>query len=94
MIAVLTILEIYRNREQAWHEVWQRVDLAQRKAEGFHAGRLLRDADKPGRYVILTEWDDRSRYDSFIRHIGVTWLNDAWEFSPGPATVLFLHEES
>jgi hypothetical protein len=44
--------------------------------------------------VILSEWEDRARYDRYIRLIGVPWLRDAWEYARGPATVLFLQEET
>jgi heme-degrading monooxygenase HmoA len=94
MIAVLSVVEIYPDREEVWRQVWQQVEATHRAAEGFHSVRLFHDADQPERYVVLSEWEDRSHYDSFIRHIGVPWLHDAWEYAPESATVLFLVEET
>lgn len=92
MITVLTIIEIYPDREEVWRQLWRQVEVTFRSAEGFRSVRLFHDADQPERYVIFSDWDDRAHYDSFVRHIGVPWLHDAWEFARQPATVMFLRE--
>jgi quinol monooxygenase YgiN len=94
MIAVLTIVQIYPDREKVWQQVWQQLEATHRGAEGCRAVRLFHDADLLERYVILSEWDDRAHYDSFVRHIGVPWLQDAWGYAPQPATAMFLQEET
>jgi heme-degrading monooxygenase HmoA len=93
VIAVVSILDIYPNRQEAWQQVWQQVYAAHRAAEGFYTARLFHDADRSERFVILSEWDDRAHYNQFVRHVGVPWLVDAFEYSPGPATVMVVQEQ-
>jgi heme-degrading monooxygenase HmoA len=92
MITVLSLIEIYPEREDAWHETWRSIQPNFQTAEGWRSVRLFRDADHRERYFVLSEWDDRALYDSFIRYIGVPWLWDAWEYGPRPAVVMFLEE--
>jgi heme-degrading monooxygenase HmoA len=94
MIAVLSIIEIHPDRRQVWKQLRQQVEASQRAADGFRAIRVFHDTDHPERYLVLSEWEDRARYDAYIRHIGIPWLQDAWEFERRPATVMFLEEET
>jgi quinol monooxygenase YgiN len=95
MITVVSVVEIYPGREDAWHEVWQQLHTARRTAEGFRAARLFRDVDHPERYVLLQEWENRDCLDRFARHVGLTWLMDDWKLGPrAPLALVVLQEES
>jgi heme-degrading monooxygenase HmoA len=94
MIAVLSVIEIYPDHDEIWQQVWQQVEATHRAAEGFRTVRIFHDADQLERYVILSEWEERAHYDKLVRHIGLPFLQDAWEYAPRPATVLFLREET
>jgi heme-degrading monooxygenase HmoA len=93
VIAVVSIVEIYRGRQEAWKQVWQQTSAVQRAAEGVRSVRLFHDTDQPERYVIFSEWEDRAHYDRFVRHAGISWLLDVWEYAPGTSTQMVVEEE-
>jgi heme-degrading monooxygenase HmoA len=92
MATVLTILEVTPHREREWHQIWERARYLHEQQEGFRGGTLYCDTDEPGRYVILSEWDDRTHFNAFMRSMGTLWLDDALKYLARPATVMFLEE--
>lgn len=95
MVAIVSALEIYPDRQNEWHDVWRQVQAARCEAEGFRAARLFRDVDRPERYVILEEWEDRRDFDRFARQMGFPWLLQEWRLGPRvPLGPTVLQEES
>lgn len=94
MITILFIVETYPDRQVTSQQLWREVSSSLLNADGFHSVRTFHDVDQSERYLILTEWEDRAKCDSFARRIGLPWLRSAWEYAPQPATVMYLEETS
>lgn len=93
MVAIVSALEIYPDRQRDWHELWRQVQAEHSAAQGFRAARLFHDVDQPERYVILEEWEDRHDFNRFARQAGVPWLLEEWELGPPPPLGLMVVQE-
>jgi heme-degrading monooxygenase HmoA len=77
MITILTTVEVQRGREEDFEEMWRRMRSEQDHYAGLRTDRLLRDTDHHGRYVAISEWDEREQFNAFERASGAVWLRGA-----------------
>lgn len=93
MITALSDVRIYSEREEEWYHVCRKKHAAHAAAARFLRDRLFDVADHPGRYVVLSEREDRDRHNRLARYVRALWLLDEWDFGPVPFGLL-LQEES
>jgi heme-degrading monooxygenase HmoA len=60
--------------EVAWEQVWPRAAAVCRQHPGLRTARLLRDAHRPGRYMLHSEWESHEHVNQFVRTSGLLWL--------------------
>jgi heme-degrading monooxygenase HmoA len=66
---VVTIGMNYRvlpDKEEIFESTFRKVLSSMKKIEGHSFSKMFRDIDEPNHYVILSEWNDRSAFDSFV----------------------------
>lgn len=74
MITRMTTIEVAPERAAEWEDMWHRVHAVYRQHPGFRGARLLRNADRPGYYVLQTEWEERAHANEALRIAGMTWI--------------------
>jgi quinol monooxygenase YgiN len=85
MITVMTTVHIKPGHEEEWEQVWQRARELYRSHDGFGGSRRLRHTDHPGHWTVETEWASREQYNTFVRNMGLRWIDDAlhlWDRPP------------
>jgi heme-degrading monooxygenase HmoA len=74
MITVMAIFVMADGHDVAWDDVWRRATTVCEQQPGLRSARLLRDVNRPGRYIFHSEWDQREDADYFVRKSGFLWL--------------------
>jgi heme-degrading monooxygenase HmoA len=74
MTTVVATFVMAPDLEVAWEQVWPQADALCRQQPGFRTARLLRDAHRPRRYMLHTEWESREHVNEFVRTSGLLWL--------------------
>lgn len=92
MAVILAIVEIAPEHEDEWQQIWRQTQQRQEEQPGFRAARRFHDTTQPGRYVFLSEWEDRADHDVMVRSLGLLWLDRALEFLARPVSILVLEE--
>lgn len=59
--------QVKAGKEAVFERAFDAVLEALRKAEGHVNSWLYRDTHSSGSYLILSEWNDRAKFDAFIR---------------------------
>ena len=74
MTTVVATFVMAPGLEVAWEQVWPHADALCRQQPGFRTARLLRDAHRPRRYMLHSEWESREHVNAFVRTSGLLWL--------------------
>ena len=67
MITVGMNYEILEGKEALFEKAFQSVLQVMQGMPGHQHSFLYTDVHKPGSYLILSEWSDRTAFDAFIR---------------------------
>ncbi len=80
MVTVGLDYDVVPGRETDFEDAYRAVAAALRGAPGHVRSRLYRDVERPGSYLIHSEWSDRDAFARFVRSpefAGVTaWSRD------------------
>ncbi|MHC4066470.1 MAG: antibiotic biosynthesis monooxygenase family protein [Planctomycetota bacterium] len=66
MVTVGMNYRIVQGKEGVFENAFTKVVHAMRKAPGHAQTRLYREVDDAGHYLIVSEWNDKSAFESFI----------------------------
>lgn len=67
MITIGMNYHVIPGKEQQFENAFEGVANALNKAEGHKQSRLYKDCKDPGVYLIMSEWEDESAYQAFVR---------------------------
>jgi heme-degrading monooxygenase HmoA len=85
MITVMATFVLAPEVEVAWEQVCERAAGFCRQQAGLRTARVFRDAHRPGRYLLHSEWESRAHVNQFVRRSGLLWLlRDADLFAEHP----------
>jgi quinol monooxygenase YgiN len=91
-ITVVASITLVPGREDRWVEAWE--ELGQRALNdprsGCYAFRLFHDIVDQHHFVLTSEWESRSAFDSFMQSAGALWLARGLEYSSLPVKVMYL----
>lgn len=66
MVTIGMNYRVLPGKEEIFESAFRKVLKAMGGISGHTATRMCRDIDDPQSYVILSEWNDRAAFDSFI----------------------------
>jgi len=66
MITVGMNYAVIPGKEQAFEDAFKGVLSVMASTEGHRESHLFRDVHEPQRYLITSDWGDRSAFDQFI----------------------------
>lgn len=67
MITVGMNYEVREGKGPLFEEEFRKVLLAMASMPGHVESRLFRDIDKPGSYLIHSEWESKEHFTAFVR---------------------------
>jgi heme-degrading monooxygenase HmoA len=66
MITIGMNYRVLPGKEETFESTFRKVLGSMKDIEGHSFSKMFRDIDEPNHYVILSDWNDRSAFDSFI----------------------------
>ena len=90
MITVVATFVMAPDVDIAWEEVWQHAHAACRQHPGFRTARLMRDANRPRRYMLHSEWESHEHANRFVRTSGLLWLLRGLDLLAEHPTITYL----
>lgn len=67
MITVGMNYHVLPGKETMFEDVFRAVLKVMNEMPGHAKSALYRDVNEPGKYLIVSEWNDRAAFDGFIR---------------------------
>ena len=67
MLTVGLYYDVVQGKENDFEEYFRLVVAEIRKKDGFVSALLYKRVDKPGSYLIYSEWRDRESFEEFIK---------------------------
>lgn len=65
MVTVMNVVHVKEERREAFERTFLERDSHVHRAEGFAGFELLR-RDRDGEYVVLSKWESREAFDSWV----------------------------
>ena len=66
MVTIGMNYKVIPGKEEVFETAFRNVIHAMRNIAGHSGTKMCRDIDDPQSYVILSDWSDKSAFDSFI----------------------------
>ena len=66
MITIGMNYEVLEGKQEVFENAFNKVVHAMRGIDGHGESFLYRDVNDSGRYLILSQWNDKSAFDDFI----------------------------
>ncbi len=66
MVTIGMNYKVLPGKEEIFENAFRKVIHAMRSIEGHNTSKMYRDIDDERSYVILSEWNDRTAFESFI----------------------------
>ena len=66
MVTIGMNYKVLPGKEETFENAFRKVIHAMRGIQGHANSKMFRDIDDPMSYVILSEWNDKTAFDSFI----------------------------
>lgn len=86
------MLTLLPGREGRWVAAWQ--ELGQRALDDPRSGccafQLYRDITDSSRHVLVSEWESRTAFDTFVQSSSALWISRGLEYSNLPAELMYL----
>jgi heme-degrading monooxygenase HmoA len=57
---------VHRGKEMAFQEAYAMIFDVMRAAEGHKESHLFRRISEPGAFLIVSEWENKSAFDTFV----------------------------
>ena len=67
MITIGMNYDVLDGKQAVFENAFEKVVHAMRNADGHDASRLYKEVGSPGRYLIISKWNDQAAFDAFIR---------------------------
>jgi heme-degrading monooxygenase HmoA len=67
MVTVGMNYQVLPGKEEVFERAFKQVLTALQEAPGHNESHLYRDIDAPATYLIVSDWNDQTAFDTFIR---------------------------
>lgn len=86
-IVAIARFTLWPNRAQVWLGTWEALARVAQSIPACRRVRILADSTDEIHPAVLSEWDSREAFDLFWRGAGITWIEDALDYSQAPTNI-------